>query len=103
MEEKPKFDQTDYLKYYWCLERLDEEQKQKYEEFKGRVTHPEFKDTENTLIKFLAARKWNIDDAEKMLNERIEFFEEHNLNRSIPESEFEPVAEDAPNVIFKHD
>ena len=56
------------------------------------------------LIKFLAARKFKLEEAQKFLNDRIEFMAKHNLDRPLtPETEFPNEIEDAPVVIHKCD
>ena len=40
-------------------------------------TIEKIKNDENMLIKFLAAWKWNIENAQKFMQERLDFMEKH--------------------------
>ncbi|CAC5357538.1 unnamed protein product [Mytilus coruscus] len=63
-----------------CLLGFDMEHSKKILELKKRLVgikpledEPEFFNSEETLVRFLNSRQWNINDAEKMLKESIEY------------------------------
>jgi len=87
----------------WLVERLSEDQLKIYEEFKEMQTIEKIKNDENFLIKFLAARKFDIAEASKFLQERLDFMQEFNLDWQISPEEFPTCVEDNPVVLHKSD
>jgi len=56
------------------------------------------------LIKFLAAWKWNIENAQNFMQERLDFMETHQLDWEInAELEFPNILADGPVMIHKCD
>ena len=67
-------------------------------------TIEKIKNNENMLIKFLAAWKWNVQNAMAFMQERLDFMEKYNLDWEIkPDVEFPNIIEDNPVVIHKFD
>lgn len=87
----------------WLVERLTPDQLAAYHKFKEMQTIEKYKNDENLLIKFLAARKFNVDDAQKFLQDRIKFLAENNLDWELSKDEFPNEIEDSPVIIHKSD
>lgn len=86
----------------WVLERLDDEQKEKYYKVKGQLEKENIYFSENKIIRFLAAKEFDDEEAYDMLIANHNFYKENDVE-VLNESEFQTLINNECMVIHKAD
>ena len=92
----------DGIWHKWILERLDEEQKEKYYRIKEKLEAENIYFSENKIIRFLAAKEFDDEEAYDLLVANYNFYKENDVE-VLNESEFQHLIDNECMVIHKAD